>query len=493
MEPLLQELKTESTVEWLIEQIWQRSGVLVEQSLGRYGFAHRAFQDYLVAKYILDRGNEALLLSNIGSERWKEIILVSIAEAKEQQARAIVRALLNRNESDDARELEIAGAALSEDVQLGADLRAEVKKRLVSRLSRTELSGAFSRLAAVLIDSDVNAAREWMEQILRTSDPVSRRRVLELIPSLGEKNARSLSELIFQIAGNSNEDPRVRVQAVTAVGEAFLQPDADFWLVLARIRSEGDFRLRAAATRTWCFLGRHKELGLMKVSSEDLLTSPNYMPTFFVGKYPVTVREYRAFCAAARYIPNDIFFHETNDRDDHPIVFVNWLDAAEFAKWFGGTLPSESEWERAAGGAERRIYPWGDWRHNLANTAEHWERGNDIEAFRRERRVIASTTPVGNFSPDGDSPFGCSDMAGNVWEWTRDPWEGVHEDHFSIYISGGQADPKLAYALRGGSHVYDYSYARCDSRHRQRASLRVGNIGFRITVSAQSPDLSRAS
>jgi formylglycine-generating enzyme required for sulfatase activity len=88
---------------------------------------------------------------------------------------------------------------------------------------------------------------------------------------------------------------------------------------------------------------------------------------------------------------------------DHP-VRVSWHDAVAYATWAGKRLPSEEEWEKAARGTDGRKYPWGD-----------EEPTPDLCNFGKNE---GGTTPVGKYSPQGDSPYGCADMAGNVWEWT---------------------------------------------------------------------------
>lgn len=199
-----------------------------------------------------------------------------------------------------------------------------------------------------------------------------------------------------------------------------------------------------------------------------------YIPEYSIGKYPITNREYQAFIRDAKHQPpkgwdGDQF---PTDKGSHPVVNVSWNDAMDYCKWLNEKthgqyrLPTEAEWEKAARGIDGRIWPWGnDFNPNMANTKE---------ASRND------TTEVGQFSPQGDSPYGCADMIGNIWEWTS----SIHKD-YPYNANDGREDLKSEELriVRGGSFYRDYQYARCAIR-RSNNSRKTGEAkGFRVANS----------
>lgn len=172
-----------------------------------------------------------------------------------------------------------------------------------------------------------------------------------------------------------------------------------------------------------------------------------YLDTYEIGKYEVTVAQYRKFCrATGRAMPVEA--PPWGWKDDHPIVNVSWFDAEAYCKWAGGRLPTEAEWEKAARGTEGRTYPWG-------NT---WDKNK----CANYGLGLKSTAAVGSY-PSGASPYGCMDMAGNVWEWSAD-WHGEH-----YYSASPARNPKgpgsgKYRVLRGGSFYNSDSNNRCAFR-----------------------------
>ncbi|MFT4189262.1 MAG: formylglycine-generating enzyme family protein [Aeromicrobium sp.] len=152
------------------------------------------------------------------------------------------------------------------------------------------------------------------------------------------------------------------------------------------------------------------------------------------------------------------------DRADHPVTHVSQRDALAYARWVGGRLPTEREWEFAArGGLVQQPYPWGGEREPDGERRMNTFEGRFPSAPSRP----VGTTPARSFAPNG---YGLFNMTGNVWEWTSSPFSA--------------RDPQPV--LRGGSFLCHDSYCR-----RYRVSARIANTpdsslshtGFRLARS----------
>lgn len=190
--------------------------------------------------------------------------------------------------------------------------------------------------------------------------------------------------------------------------------------------------------------------------------------TFFIDRYEVTNAGYRRFVSWIKRTGDHRFCHPDEPPnkdhtpswmdevllrgDDFPVVGIDWFDAYAFARWSGGKLPTEAEWEKSARGSGGLRYPWGNrW---------DWRLGN----FAFDRDGFLRTAPVHAF-PEGKSPYGCYNMAGNVWEWCLDGY---------VLPNG-----KLGRILKGGSWLSLSNLSRSAGRASAYPLFRHRSIGFR--------------
>ncbi len=202
---------------------------------------------------------------------------------------------------------------------------------------------------------------------------------------------------------------------------------------------------------------------------------------FWIGKVPVTVGQYAEFIKRSGYPARPGQIEDSTLRANLPVVLVTWYDAQAFCHWieaeflskeglFEGMqarLPSEAEWEKAARGPDGREYPWGN--ENPDSSRCNYYDGN-----------IRVMVPVGNFSPLGDSPYGCADMAGNVFQWTH----SLYKPYPYLANDGREGEEAVGErVVRGGSASSMVGFLRCSCRVANDPGKVYTTRGFRVCVS----------
>lgn len=213
-----------------------------------------------------------------------------------------------------------------------------------------------------------------------------------------------------------------------------------------------------------------------------------YLDSFWMDKFLVTNGRY-LFCVRARKCqqPDTIYGYNVNVYStpyypgpspyDFPVINLTWNDAQTYCDWAGKRLPTEAEWEKTARGSDGRIYPWG----NSFDPSKL----NSKESGRYASSVVDAF-------PNGASPYGVMDMAGNLWQWVSD-WYG--DGYYQLSPPANPKGPSEGKfrVLRGGSFLDDKLRAR--SAYRSAIAFLSGKdylfglprplsiIGFRCSAS----------
>ena len=175
---------------------------------------------------------------------------------------------------------------------------------------------------------------------------------------------------------------------------------------------------------------------------DELPVHTVYMDAFYMDIYEVTNAQYGKFMDATGHRAPTYWDDPDLNGPDQPVVGVNWHDTVAYAEWAGKRLPKEAEWEKAArGGLEGKNYPWGN---EIASAGDTFLANYGPGDYGADG--YGPTAPVGSFPPNG---YGLYDMAGNVWEWCADWYDGSYYSR-SPYSNPQGPDSGTARVLRGG-------------------------------------------
>ena len=400
----------------LVEYLRDRVGLLAARGEGVYTFPHRTFQEYLAACHLTDHGFPDDLADLLRADPQRWREAVLLAGAK--AARGTASAAWNLAQALCYRHPPAACDEAEAADCWGALLAAQ-----------TLLENERERLEQV---SERNAPKldrihRWLRAVVRRGwlPPVDRALAGEALAVLGDP--RDFDELIEIPAGSF------------LLGSS----DAD-----------------------------------EMASSDEKPQHEVTLPSFKIGKYAVTNAQYLRFVEATTqgWRSPDAGRPE---KANCPAAYVSWHEARAYCAWLtevwraegkiGGEehvrLPMEAEWEKAARGRDGRLWPWGDeWDESKCNSAE---------------LGLAETSVVGMF-PAGVSPYGCLDMAGQVWEWCSSAYEA-----YPYHADDGRENPDVSVrrVLRGGSWYVDRTGARCAFRYWVGPDLGWLIGGFRVVVS----------
>jgi len=422
----------------IVTYLTNRAGLLIEREQGRvYAFPHRTFQEYLAACHLASTDFPYLLADRLREDdgRWREASLLAAARAVTGSPAPIWN---------------LVAGFCPRDVPVGPD----------RVLPRTADWYAALRAAEALIETELH--REVPERQAALLE-----RLRKWLIALIEQGVLPAAERVA--AGDTLGrlgDPRPGV-GLTAAGDpsiVWCGVSSGQFIMGSRDDSESVYGKETPQQRI--------DLPAYRIS-KYLITNAQYDAFAQDGGYTVAWRRYWTDAGwqwkEKRTTPEQ--YGGVFDLPNHPVVNVTSYEALAFCGWLSEklghpvTLPTEAQWEKAArgpdGGATHR-YPWGD-----KITPEH---------ANYDETGIGTTTAVGIF-PQGTSPYGALDMAGNAWEWCLTQWR-------SDYTQPVDDDPAgdAPRVLRGGAfHGYKWD-VRCASRYSNNPNHSLRFYGFRVVA-----------
>jgi len=215
------------------------------------------------------------------------------------------------------------------------------------------------------------------------------------------------------------------------------------------------------------------------------------LEAFYIGKFEVTNAQYEEFVKSTGRQQSRFADDGSFNGPIQPVVGITWFDAGDFCEWAGSRLPTEAEWEKAARGTDGRMFPWGG----------SYDEGTPvdfaIDKANYDQQYLYRTTDVDSY-PDGTSPYGVYDMAGNVWEWISTVYRPYPYDAMD-----GREDPNDTNSWRvnrGGKWNSSGYVLRAAYRGADPPKTSHDGLGFRcardfdnsITFQANAPPIADA-
>jgi len=402
---------------------------VIQQTLRRWEFRHPSFQEFLAARYISQTSNwQEIVRTNCGDEKWYEVfkILAGCVSGKELFDVFIEEGAVM-----------LAGNSLPEVRDL-----PEGQSLLVRQLLKYQCQESLPQFKPCRL---IRVKDVW-----KTNDEDYLKALLDKLLKRENRDSRILFS-VFELVLSKNElDMHELLDNFDLAPIRKLKEFQGFF-------SEVEDRNKVNLSK----LKKYSEMvtvpkGKFIYQEEDDEEDQINLKEFSIMKFPVTNSLYMQFDPQHK-MRYPLYSWE----EDQPVIGINYYEAIIFSLWLGLRLPTEKEWEKAARGTDGRVYPWGEamgYEKGFANTCDFME---------------CKTNSVAELEP-GMSPYGCFDMAGNVWEWCMQ-WNVSKHSTQRI--------------VRGGSWMNYLVHAKCFFRNSFDPAERYLAVGLRCVSGARFTEI----